>query len=498
MNTAALNWHLSHTYQTLPPVFYSPGAPADFPQPKTVLFNAPLARDLGLLPAADAAIDRQAVAEVFAGNRFPEGAGPIAQAYAGHQFGHFTRLGDGRALLLGEQITPDGQRIDIQLKGSGPTPYSRRGDGKAALGPMLREYLISEAMHALGIPTTRSLAVVTTGEHIRRERLLPGAVLTRTAQSHIRVGTFEFAAATGDAANLRALADYALQRHFPEVLAENPAHPYPGLLRAVIARQAALVARWQTVGFIHGVMNTDNMSIPGLTIDYGPCAFMDAYDPATVFSSIDRDGRYRYENQPSMAQWNLARLAEALLPLLDADEKTAIDIANAELRQFAPLFNQHYQQGMARKLGIFEPQETDTALLDDLLQRMQAKAADYTHTFVRLTLDMLDADGAYLDGTHALFADLAFTQWHTRWQARLAEQAQGRAEIAALMQSANPFVIPRNHRVEAALATAQAGDMQPFNALLAALQKPFDYSAERHWQRLPDAPQPGYQTFCGT
>ncbi|MDO4706132.1 MAG: YdiU family protein [Comamonadaceae bacterium] len=498
MQYEPLNWRLSQSYRSLPPLFYSAGETADFPAPQTVLFNAVLAAELGLLPAADAAIEPQALAEVLSGNRFPAGVQPIAQAYAGHQFGHFTLLGDGRALLLGEQSTPDGQRIDIQLKGSGPTPYSRRGDGKAALGPMLREYLISEAMHALGIPTTRSLAVVTTGEPIWRDRLLPGAVLTRTAQSHIRVGTFELAAASGEVANLRALADYALQRHFPEVLVENPAHPYPGLLRAVIARQAALIARWQTVGFIHGVMNTDNMSIPGDTIDYGPCAFMDAYDPATVFSSIDRDGRYRYENQPPIAQWNLARLAEALLPLLDADEKTAIDIANAELRQFAPLFNQHYQQGMARKLGIFQPQETDTALLDDLLQFMQAKAADYTHTFVRLTLDMLDADGSYLDGTQALFADPAFAQWHTRWQARLAEQAQGRAEITALMQSANPFVIPRNHRVEAALAAAEAGDMQPFNALLAALQKPFDYSAERHWQRLPDAPQPGYQTFCGT
>lgn len=496
MNTPALSWNLSHTYKTLPPVFYSQAEPADFPEPETVLFNTVLARELGLL--ADAAIDPQAAAEVLSGNRFPPRAQPIAQAYAGHQFGHFTLLGDGRALLLGEQTTPGGARIDIQLKGSGPTPYSRRGDGKAALAPMLREYLISEAIHALGIPTTRSLAVVTTGEMIRRERLLPGAVLTRTAQSHLRVGTFEFAAATGDVANIRALADYALQRHFPEVLAENPANPYPALLQAVITRQAALLARWQQVGFIHGVMNTDNMSIPGDTIDYGPCAFMDAYDPATVFSSIDRDGRYRYENQPPIAQWNLARLAEALLPLLDADEKNAIDIANAELRQFAQLFNQYYQQGMARKLGIFEPQEADADLLSELLQRMQAKAADYSNAFVRLTLDMLDADGAYLDGTHALFADPAFTQWHARWQARLAEQTQSRADIVALMQAHNPFLIPRNHRVEAALSAAEAGDMQPFNALLAALQQPFDYRADPHWQRLPDTPQPGYQTFCGT
>ncbi|MDO4724048.1 MAG: YdiU family protein [Comamonadaceae bacterium] len=502
MKAPTLNWHLSHTYQSLPPLFYWQGEPADFPEPKTVLFNAALAAELGLLPAADAAIEPQAVAQVLSGNRFPAGARPIAQAYAGHQFGHFAMLGDGRALLLGEQSTPDGQRIDIQLKGSGPTPYSRRGDGKAALGPMLREYLISEAMHALGIPSTRSLAVVRTGETIRRERPTfgpqPGAVLTRTAQSHIRVGTFEFAAATGEAANIRALADYALRRHFPEALAEHPAHPYPGLLRAVIARQAALVARWQAVGFIHGVMNTDNMSIPGETIDYGPCAFMDAYDPATVFSAIDRDGRYRFENQPPMAQWNLARLAEALLPLLDENEKTAIDIANAALRQFAPLFNQHYQQGMARKLGIFQPQETDAVLLDDLLQLMQAKAADFSHAFVRLTLEMQDADGSYLDGTQALFADPAFAAWKSRWQARIAAQPQGRAEAAALMQASNPFVIPRNHRVEAALAAAEAGDVQPLNALLAALQKPFDYSAERHWQRLPDASQPGYRTFCGT
>ncbi|RMX06196.1 YdiU family protein [Allofranklinella schreckenbergeri] len=499
MNTPALNWNLVHTYQTLPPLFYSPGAPADFPQPKTVLFNAPLARDLGLLPAADVRVEPQAVAEVLAGNRFPANARPIAQAYAGHQFGHFTLLGDGRALLLGEQITPDGQRIDIQLKGSGPTPYSRRGDGKAALGPMLREYLISEAMHALGIPTTRSLAVVTTGEPIWRDRPLPGAVLTRAAQSHIRVGTFQFALATGEAANVRALADYALQRHFPAILAENPANPYLALLQQVVQRQALLIAQWQLAGFVHGVMNTDNMAISGETIDYGPCAFMDAYDPDTVFSSIDRAGRYRYGHQPAMAQWNLARLAESLLDLLDDHLDEAYGMADDAVRQFMPQYQRFYAQGMRQKLGLTGVQDDDLALIDELLRWMQRHQADYTNTFVRLTLEVADADVAYLEGVAPLFASPELADWKTRWLARLAAQPQPRREIAALMQAHNPFIIARNHAVEAALQAAQAGDMQPLHTLLAALQQPWRYDApHRVFQTLPPRSMMKYQTFCGT
>ena len=531
MKPTTLHWNLSHSYRSLPQAFFSDAQPARFPKPQVLLFNQPLARELGLLLPEDAtATDDGAgasaaahpatptpwsddnplmaeAADFFSGNRFPEGSLPLSQAYAGHQFGHFAMLGDGRATLIGEQITPDGQRIDIQLKGNGQTPYSRQGDGKAALGPMLREYLISEAMHALHIPTTRSLAVVTTGDRIHRRGPKTGAVLTRTAQSHIRVATFQYAAALRDVAALKALADYTIERHFPDIRTETAENPqlnrYRLMLRRVIARQVALLAQWQSVGFIHGVMNTDNMAIAGETIDYGPCAFMDTYDPDTVFSSIDHQGRYRYSNQPPIAHWNLTRLAETLLPLFSDDQDEAVDMAKEELNAFASQFETCYTRRMCQKLGLFTPQDgevpaSDQLLAVDLLQLMLNHEADYTNTFVRLTLDRDGQDGRDLDGTEPLFSAEAFSAWKTRWHARLDEQAQSRQETAARMKSANPFVIPRNALVEAALEAAEARDMQPLNALLSILQSPFDPESNiRAYQKVPKDSRE-YMTFCGT
>ena len=372
-------WHLEHTYAELPQLFYSDETPTPVREPSLAVFNRPLATMLGLEPET---LEGPEGVATFAGNALPEGGRPIAQAYAGHQFGHFTALGDGRAILLGEQITPSGDRVDIQLKGAGPTRFSRRGDGRAALGPMLREYIISEAMHALGIPTTRSLAVVKTGEPVYRETPLAGAVLTRVAASHIRVGTMQWAAAHGDQDALRALAGYTQARHYPELVGSpEPDRLHAALFEAILERQARLIARWQLVGFVHGVMNTDNMALSGETIDYGPCAFMDRYDPATVFSSIDHGGRYAYASQPSIAQWNLARLAEAMLPLFDPDGDRAIAQATAALDRFPDLFERHWLDGMRAKLGLFTAEEDDQALVDDLLDWMQARSADFTNTF---------------------------------------------------------------------------------------------------------------------
>jgi len=380
-------WRLEHSYTELPQLFYSHEAPTVVREPRLVAFNRPLATMLGLEPDI---LEREGAAS-FAGNVLPDGARPIAQAYAGHQFGHFTTLGDGRAILVGEQITPAGDRLDIQLKGAGQTRFSRRGDGRAALGPMLREYIISEAMHALGIPTTRSLAVVTTGEPVYREGVLQGAVLTRVAASHLRVGTMQWAAqwaaAHNDPAATRALADYTRARHYPE-LADSP-EPYIALFDAILARQASLIARWQLVGFIHGVMNTDNMALSGETIDYGPCAFMDAYDPATVFSSIDAGGRYAYGNQPAIAQWNLARLAETMLPLFDPDDDRAVERATAALDRFPALFQQHWLDGMRAKLGLFAREPDDEQLVNDLLAWMLRRSADFTNTFRLITTGRL-------------------------------------------------------------------------------------------------------------
>ena len=393
-------------------------------------------------------------------------------------------------MLLGEQITPSGERVDIQLKGPGRTPYSRGGDGRAALGPMLREYIISEAMHALGIPTTRSLAVVTTGESIFRETELPGAILTRVAASHLRVGTFQYAAKWGTVEELRALADYTIKRHFPDVEADE--NRYLSLLQEVIKRQAALIAKWQLVGFIHGVMNTDNMTISGETIDYGPCAFMDAYDPATVFSSIDIQGRYAYGNQPYIAGWNLARFAETLLPLLHDNQEQAVKLAQDAISDFTELYRRDWLAGMRAKLGIFNEETEDESLIEDLLSMMQKYHADYTNTFRALTFDKPEDT--------ALFGTTEFTQWHELWQARLGRQQESKDSSHQLMRNSNPAVIPRNHRVEEALeAAVKQGDYSVMERLLDVLSSPYAHSPEQaEYSTLPAPSTCPYRTFCGT
>ena len=477
-------WRLEHSYAELPALFHSAAMPVPVRDPQFVVFNRVLATALGL----DApALDSPDGAAIFAGNALPDGARPLAQAYAGHQFGHFTSLGDGRAILLGEQITPGHARVDVQLKGAGQTPYSRRGDGRAAVGPMLREFVISEAMHALGIPTSRSLAVVATGEQVYREQILPGAVLTRIAASHLRVGTFEWAAAHRDPEALRALADYTLLRHYPD-LADAPM-PYLLLFDAVTERQAALLAQWQLVGFVHGVMNTDNMSLAGETIDYGPCAFLDAYDPDTVYSSIDAAGRYAYGNQPAIAQWNLARLGEAMLPLFDPDRTRAIELATTSIERFPPRFQHHWLSGMRAKLGLFTEEPEDAALADALLNWMHERRADFTNTFRRLE-PRGPADGA----------DVMFQAWHEQWRTRLARQPQTAAEVTALMQRSNPAVVPRNHKVEEALAAAsEQADLGPFERLVEALAAPYDHArAQPEFSSPAPAGGPPYRTFCGT
>jgi len=477
-------WHFDNTYARLPSAFYRSQNATLVREPRMVVFNHALAETLGL--------DAKRLAEengqfIFSGNEAPAGSDPLAQAYAGHQFGNFTMLGDGRALLLGEHIAPDGARFDIQLKGSGQTPYSRRGDGRAALGPMLREYLISEAMHALGIPTTRSLAVVTTGEPVMRDAVLPGAVLTRVASSHIRVGTFQFAYAIDDSAALKALADYTINRHYPTLAAAE--NPYLALLNAVIDRQAALVARWMHVGFIHGVMNTDNMAVSGETIDYGPCAFMDAYDPATVFSSIDLQGRYAFGNQPPIAQWNLARFAETLLPLLHADIDQSLEVAEDAIRSYSQKYEHYWLGGMRAKLGLLDETAEDAALIDALLACMLKHGMDYTNTFRALATEQ---------SIHSSEPDVQ--AWLTRWQARVHSQTASREAAIAAMRSANPAVIPRNHLVEAALqAAAENHDFAQFEKLLAVLAVPFEETPENADYRSPAPPSPWpYQTFCGT
>lgn len=479
-------WNLENNYSDLPELFFTKQNPTRVKKPTLVKLNLKLAEQLGLDPQALQSDDGVAV---LCGNRLAEGSQPIAQAYAGHQFGYFTMLGDGRAALLGEQITPDGKRYDIQLKGSGKTPYSRGGDGKAALGPMLREYIISEAMHALGIQTTRSLAVVTTGEPVYRETVLPGAILTRVASSHIRVGTFQFAAQYGSIDDLRQLADYTLQRHFAEC--QGAESPYLCLLGETIKRQAALVAKWQLVGFIHGVMNTDNMLICGETIDYGPCAFMDSYDPETVFSSIDREGRYAYGNQPYMAAWNLARFAEALLPLLDPDSDMALEKAQQAVSNFADWFQKSWLDGMRAKLGLLTEEEDDLALIKELLELMHQHKADFTNTFVALTFDKLDSSD--------LFNTPEFKQWHTRWKARRERQPEQQDCSAKLMRESNPAIIPRNHHVEEALEAAAVGDYSVMERLLEVLSAPYAHTPKQAEYAQPPGPQAcRYQTFCGT
>lgn len=487
-----------NTYARLPEHFFARVNPTPVVAPRLVKVNVELARELGL--DAQALQSEEGVA-ILAGNRVAEGAEPLAMAYAGHQFGYFVpQLGDGRANLLGEVVGRDGVRRDIQLKGSGRTPFSRGGDGRAALGPVLREYIVSEAMAALGVPATRALAAVTTGEQVRRETDLPGAVLARVAASHLRVGTFQYFAALGDAEGTRVLADYAIARHDPEAAAAG--QPYRALLEGVIARQARLIAQWMLLGFIHGVMNTDNMSISGETIDFGPCAFMEAYDPATVFSSIDHGGRYAYGNQPRAALWNLARLAEALLPVLTQEagsEEAALAAANQALAAFEPQFQTALTAGLRRKLGLFTEREPDAALAEDLLQRMAANRADFTLTFRRLCDAAASPEGDA--GVRTLFADPgAYDVWAAGWRARLDEELAEAQARAASMRSVNPAVIPRNHRVEAALAVASnRGDFQPFEEMLDAVSRPYEERPGFEKYTIPARPEETVtQTFCGT
>ena len=479
-------WNFDNSYATLPKVFFTETNPVPVQSPKLVVFNERLAASLGL---DGVVLNTKEAAAVFAGNEIPYGASPLAQAYAGHQFGHFTRLGDGRAVLLGEHLTPQGERVDIQLKGPGRTPYSRGGDGRAALGPMLREYIISEAMHALGIPTSRSLAVTATGEPVYRETVLPGAILTRVASSHIRVGTFQYAAKWGSKEELQALANYTIERHYPEVAKDD--NPYLGLLREVIKRQAKLVSQWQLVGFIHGVMNTDNMTISGESIDYGPCAFMDTYNPETVFSSIDTQGRYAYGNQPYIAGWNLARFAESLLQLIDDQPEKAVDLAQKEMEGYMNQFQLHWQAGMRAKLGLFDQEEEDETLIKELLDLMEKYKADYTNTFRSLTIGKIEDS--------VLNKEPEFKEWQNKWQERLQRQQQTPDETKQLMRASNPSIIPRNHRVEEALeAAVEDGDLSVLEELLEVLSNPYAYhETHEEYTVVPSCNTP-YQTYCGT
>jgi uncharacterized protein YdiU (UPF0061 family) len=492
---------LAISYARLPAHFFTRVDPTRVAAPRLIKFNHELAADLGLdLGGVDAA----ALAEIFSGNRLGFGSEPIAMVYAGHQFGQFVpQLGDGRAILVGEVRDRSGTRRDIQLKGSGRTPYSRSGDGRAALGPVLREYLVSEAMHALGLPATRALAAVATGEVVYREQPLPGAILTRVAAGHVRVGTFQFFAARGDVAALKRLADYVIERNYPDAAAA--ANPYLELLNAVIRAQAALVAGWLHVGFIHGVMNTDNMSVAGETIDFGPCAFMDGYDSMAVFSSIDARGRYAYGNQPKAALWNLGRFAETLLPLLDPSSDRAVVLANEAIAAFVPLFDARWLEGMRRKLGLGTADEEDGELIRGLFDVMQRGEADFTLTF-RCLSDVAAGAGAAAGAAaeaalYGLFTPPdAMHDWLARWRGRVARDAQSADARAAAMRRVNPAVIPRNHRIEQAIVAAvERDDFAPFEALSAVLSRPYDERAPGDdYTRPPRMDERVLQTFCGT
>jgi len=485
---ADAGWRFDNSYARLPEPLFAAAQPVPVRSPAIVIVNEPLAAELGLDPT----ILRAEGAGVFAGNEIPRGAEPIALAYAGHQFGHFTNLGDGRAILLGEQISPSGRRYDIQLKGAGRTRYSRGGDGRAAIGPMLREYIVSEGMHALGIPTSRSLAVATTGELVLRNAPLAGAVLTRVAASHIRVGTFQFAAAVEDDRLLPALLDHAVARHDPT--AAQAADPAVAFFAGVVERQAALVARWMLVGFVHGVMNTDNMAVSGETIDYGPCAFLDTYDPLTVFSSIDQQSRYAYANQPGIAHWNLARLAESLLPLVRGGEDESLEAVRSVLATFPERFDRHYLAGARAKLGLVTEEGGDPDLFAALLRSMHETQADFTTTFAGLAnvaaSEVVPAGEATAPGLR---------EWQSAWRARLGRQPGTPAEAAARMRRVNPVVIPRNHRVEEALSAAEAGDFSSLQRLLAVLRDPFvETNDNERYRGGPPAGCGAYRTFCGT
>ena len=478
-------WNLQHSYKTLSDNLYSVQQPTPVSKPQLVRFNKLLAQELGLdfLEVQD-----DQLASVFSGNVLPDGAEPIAQAYAGHQFGYFTMLGDGRAVLLGEQVTPEGRRYDIQLKGAGQTPYSRRGDGRATLSSVLREYLMSEAMHYLGIPTSRSLAVVRTGEQVYRRPIQEGGILTRVASSHIRVGTFEYIRQYGKQEELKQFMEYVIQRHYPNLI--NVPNAALELLKAVMHQQIDLIVHWTRVGFIHGVMNTDNMSIAGETIDYGPCAFMNTYDPATVFSSIDTNGRYAFGNQIRIAHWNLSVFAGTLLPLMAEDEEKAIAIARRELDRFPALFSAKWYAMMGQKLGIRSLKEEDAALIDELLDLMKKHKADFTNLFLSLTYqEVLEED---------IFKADEFRQWQLKWQQRIIQEGEWES-VQQLMKSQNPAFIARNHLVEEALEAATTGDMAPFEKLLEALSDPYKIqNADFRVQSVPIGFDQQYQTFCGT
>jgi serine/tyrosine/threonine adenylyltransferase len=485
----------SNTYARLPERFFARLSPTPVAKPHLIKFNEPLALELGIDTEG---LKPDELAAVFAGNVIPLGAEPIAMAYAAHQFGNFVpQLGDGRAILLGEVLDRDGKRRDIQLKGSGPTPFSRRGDGRAALGPVLREYLVSEAMHALGIPTTRALAAVLTGERVFRDRPLPGAVLTRVASSHIRIGTFQYFAARGDVEAVERLSGYVVDRHFPE--ARDSESPPLALLRSVVERQALLVARWMHVGFIHGVMNTDNTALSGETIDFGPCAFLDSYDPAKSFSAIDELGRYAYGNQPKIAQWNLARFAETLLPLLDPDADRAIELANEAISAFTPRFQECWLAGIRNKLGLSSSEDGDLDLANTLLRAMHEGGADFTLTFRRLCDAAADekADA----NVRILFANpAAYDGWAATWRSRLAAETLESSARAQMMRTTNPAFIPRNHRVERALnAAIEYGDFSPFAEMLTVLSRPYeDQPAFADYANAPQPDERVFRTFCGT
>ncbi len=474
---------LESTYANLPEIFYTRLSPVPVSKPKVVIFNQKLAEEMGLDLTH---FNGQQKAGLLAGNLIPEGCTPFAQAYAGHQFGNFTMLGDGRAIILGEHLSSSGKRFDIQYKGSGRTPYSRGGDGRAALGPMLREYIISEAMHSLGIPTTRSLAVVSTGETVYREDELPGAILNRIASSHIRVGTFQFAALHQEKTISQSLLDYTIDRHFPE--SKDHENKALALLDQVMKLQADLITHWMRVGFIHGVMNTDNMALCGETIDYGPCAFMDSFDPSTVFSSIDHQRRYAYANQPVMAHWNLARLAESLLPLIHENRETAIELAEDSLKAFEELYKSKWLAMMGNKLGLAKIEDQDEELITELLDLMHEYSADYTNTFLDLGQKELPAEEFYISED--------FSNWHNRWVKRLQQEG---GDSFALMRSVNPAVIPRNHKVEEALQAAERDDLTPFHHLLEAVTNPYE-SGEylKPYQTPPNPKEKVLQTFCGT
>lgn len=479
---------LENTYADLPEKLYSRQDPDKVPEPEFAVFNSTLAKELGM---NEEFLKSEDGLGVFSGNKILENTTPISQAYCGHQFGYFTMLGDGRAVLLGEYVAKDGNRYDVQLKGSGETLYSRGGDGKATLGPMLREYIISEAMNALGVPTTRSLAVVDTGEMVVRENILPGAVLTRISKSHIRVGTFQFIAKYGTYEELKQLADYTINRHY-HYIKQNEGELYLNFLNEVVRKQAELIAKWQLIGFIHGVMNTDNMAISGETIDYGPCAFMDTYDPDTVFSSIDREGRYAYNNQPEMAAWNLARFAESLLKLLDKDAEKAVAKAQKAVEGFSDLFEEYWYEGMRKKLGLFDKQDGDEELISELLHLMEEYKADYTSTFSSLTSGKLDSQVVFQSGE--------FKKWFHMWMKRLNKQHESSEEVSDLMMKSNPRFIPRNHKVEEALdAAVKNNDYSVMDALLKAVTNPFDYNADYHeYSKAPEVVNKCYKTYCGT